>query len=165
MADDVPVLIASADLAPFATIDGAKATAMIVDAIAMATLAAPCLADTTKLTPVQLAATKAVLRSAILRWNDAGSGAIQTSTMGPFNMAVDTKQPRRQMFWPSEITDLQKICRDDTTSDGGAFSIDTAAAAPIQFHSVFYGDSEGGGERTLGAIAFDSDDDSDLGFY
>jgi hypothetical protein len=159
MADD-PVLIAPADLAPFAIIDSAKAAAMIIDAIAMATLAAPCLADTTKLTPVQLAATKAVLRAAILRWNDAGSGAVQTSTMGPFNMAVDTKQPRRQMFWPSEITDLQKICRDDTTSDGGAFSIDTAAP-PVQFHSVLCG--FGGGACTCGAIAFDSDD-SGAGF-
>ena len=155
------VLLTTADLAPFATIDPAKAQAMIDDAIATATISAPCMGDPDTLTSTQLAAAKAVLRGAVLRWNEAGSGAISTQAMGPFSMAVDTKQPRRQMFWPSEITDLQKICKGG--SDGGIFSIDTAPPNPMQFHSVFFGHEEDG-PFYVGAIAFDDDDDSDAGF-
>lgn len=154
-------LLTNADLAPFATIDDAKATQMIVDAIAMATLAAPCLADPDSLTPVQLAQAKAVLRGAVLRWNDSGTGAVSTQAMGPFSVSLDTKQPRRQMFWPSELTDLQKICKGGDDG-GGVFSIDTAAD-PITFHSVLCGWS--GGTCTCGAIAFDNDYTDDYGFY
>lgn len=150
-------LLTTADLSPFATIDDDKAAAMITDAVATATIAAPCLADPTTLTPLQLAAAKAVLRSAVLRWDEAGNGAISTQAMGPFSVSLDTKQQRRQMFWPSEIADLQKICKGG--SDGGAFSIDTAAASPIRFHEVFFGGRDGG-ERTYGAIAFDCDNDA-----
>jgi hypothetical protein len=147
-------LLTTDDLTPFAAIDSDKAEAMIADAIAMAALSAPCLASVDDLTPMQVAAAKAVLRAAVLRWNDAGTGAISTQAMGPFSVSLDTKQPRRQMFWPSEITDLQKICKGG--SDGSAFSIDTAAPSPMLFHSVLCGWA--GGVCTCGAIAFDSDD-------
>lgn len=151
------VLIATGDLTNFAAIDGGKAQNMIDDAIAMATLSAPCLATPDSLSPIQLLQAKAILRAAILRWNEAGVGAISTQTMGPFSVALDTKQPRRAMFWPSEIADLQKVCKGG--SDGGAFSVETAPANPITFHSVLEG--FGGGVFTVGAIAFDDDDNSD----
>lgn len=156
MSSPIP-LITAADLAPFATIDDDKANAMITDAVGLASLAAPCLADTSTMSVVQLAAAKAILRSALLRWNESGVGAVSTQTMGPFSVALDTKQPRRAMFWPSEIADLQKVCRG--TSDGGAFCVDTAPPNPITFHSVLEG--FGGGVFTVGAIAFDDDDDDD----
>lgn len=148
------VLLTTGDLAPFATIDSDKAAAMIADAIATATIAAPCMATPDTLTAVQLAAAKAVIRGAVLRWNESGNGATQSSAMGPFNMVVDTKQPRRAMFWPSEIADLQKICKGG--SDGGAFSIDTAPEQPMLFHAVLCGWAGGG--CTCGAIAFECDD-------
>lgn len=115
-------LIGVDDLAPFAEIETEKAEAMIADAIAAATLNAPCLADEASLTDQQKAAAKALLRAAVLRWNDAGTGAVTQQTAGPYQQSIDTR--RRNMFWPSEITDLQKIC----ASGGGAFSIDTAPA-------------------------------------
>jgi hypothetical protein len=128
------VLIAASDLAPFATIDSTKAAAMISDAIGMAVINAPCLATPDNLTANQLAAAKAVLRTAILRWNDAGSGAVETQSMLGMSVTLDTKQHRRSMFWPSEIEDLQRICKAGTI-DGGAFSINTATAEPIRFHA------------------------------
>lgn len=102
------LLIEASDLAPFATIDNDKLAAMIADAEAWAATVAPCLAG--DLSADQSAAAKAVLRGAILRWNDAGNGAVQSQNAGPFGMTLDTRQERRGMFWPSEIVQLQAIC-------------------------------------------------------
>ena len=116
-----------ADLQKFnAGIDPVKAQEMIDDATALAVLAAPCIDDPeTPLTTAKLNAVRAILRGAILRWEDAGSGAVSQQTAGPFGQMIDTRQPRRNMFWPSEITDLQKLCSAGT---GGAFQIDTLPA-------------------------------------
>jgi hypothetical protein len=108
------------DLAPFATIDSAKAAAMIEDAEAMALLAAPCIAVEGF---TYVAAVKAILRGAVLRWNEAGSGALQAQTAGPFGQTLDTRQERRGMFWPSEIVALQGLCAD---SQGGVYSVSLA---------------------------------------
>lgn len=118
------VFLITDDLLPFASIEEEKAEQMIGDAEALAALAAPCLFDgETVLTDVQTAAVRALLRAAVLRWHDSGSGALQSETVGPYSAALDTRAPRRGMFWPSEISQLQDICGG--TTSGGAFSIDT----------------------------------------
>ena len=58
------------------------------------------------------AAVRAILRGAVIRWNDSGSGALQAQTAGPFGQTHDTRQERRGMFWPSEIVPLQSFCVD-----------------------------------------------------
>ena len=114
------VIITLEDLAPFAVIDDAKAEAMISDAVAMAALVAPCiLTDTFE----QHGAARAIIRGAILRWNDAGSGAAQQVQSGPFGMTVDTRQNRRGMYWPSEIVSLQSLCAG---AQGGVYSVSLA---------------------------------------
>lgn len=113
------------DLEPFADIDPDKAQAMIDDAMAMAMRVAPCLADDDF---AYADAAKAILRGAILRWNDAGSGALSQQGAGPFQVTYDTRQHRRGMFWPSEIEQLQDLCRDGDLQ-GAAFTIDTTPAA------------------------------------
>lgn len=120
-----------ADLTPFATIETAKAEAMIADAIALAEQAAPCLgAD--NLDAKKAAAAKAILRGAILRWNESGQGGRTqiNDTAGPFSHteAFDNSQPRRTLFWPSEIEHLQKLCREP---GGTAWGYDTAPAGVI----------------------------------
>jgi len=151
------VLLTVDDLAPFAEIAEAKAEAMIADAVALAALVAPCLTDPDldpPLTAEQLAAAKAVLRAAVLRWDETGSGVFSGQTFGPFGTTTDTRTPaRRGRFWPTEIEDLQKICLGDNVDTGGAFSIDTAAP-PMLFHSVLCGWAGGG--CTCGADAFDN---------
>lgn len=129
------------DLAPFATIDPAKAEAMIDDAEAMAVLTAPCLPDLLTVPPdestadftrrvAKIAALKAILRAAIVRWDEAGAGGVATTSnnMGPFSESttVDTRVQRRALFWPSEISDLQSLCTG--AGEGKAFAIDTAPA-------------------------------------
>jgi len=113
------------DLLAFAPdIDLVKAAGMVEDASALAVLAAPCLGvEPTTLTAAQLGALKAILRGAILRWNEAGTGAFASQTAGPFGQTLDTRQPRRGMFWPSEIQQLRDVCG---SASSGAFSIDTA---------------------------------------
>jgi len=145
------------DLAPFAAIDDDKAADMIADAEALAGISAPCLRDPSSLEDWQTAAVKAVLRAAVLRWADSGNGAVSSQSVGPFAQTIDTRQPRRTMFWPSEISALQRICK----GTGGAFSIDTAAAEPMRSHSVFFGNQDG--VQQVGAVAFDDDTDSYFG--
>ena len=110
---DIPDLIGPDDLSPFANIASAKAEAMIDDATGQALTVAPCLAE--DLTPVQRKAVKGILRTAILRWNDAGSGGKVSSQLsaGPFQQSdtIDTTQQRRGVFYPSEIRALQAICK------------------------------------------------------
>lgn len=117
------------DLIPFATIDAAKAEAMIEDAEAMAVLAAPCIAADGF---ANTAAVKAILRGAVIRWNDSGSGAYQqrTQTAGAFALGetFDTRQERRSMFWPSEIVSLQSLC---ASAQGGAYSVSLAGPDPV----------------------------------
>ena len=118
------------DLAPFADIEATKAEAMIADALAQAKQAAPCLKDETQLDVDQIALVRSVLRSAILRWNERGSGVATQQTVGPFSMAVDTRTTgARSLLQPSEISTLQEVCRAVTGAAGGkAFSVDTAPA-------------------------------------
>lgn len=107
------------DLEPFATIDVAKAEAMIADALAMAELVAPCIveADFT-----HASAAKAILRAAILRWHDSGNGAVSQQVAGVFQQTLDTRTARKSLFWPSEIEQLQGLCRDVTQVK--AFEVD-----------------------------------------
>lgn len=101
------------DLAAFATVDAAKAAAMIEDAEAMAGMVAPCiLTEEFRENAAVVAQVKAILRGAVLRWNDAGSGAITQATAGAFNQTVDTRTARKGMFWPSEIAQLRDICSE-----------------------------------------------------
>lgn len=114
------------DLEPFAVIDPIKAQAMIDDAIARAAMVAPCIMEDTF---ESAAAAKAIIRGAVLRWNDAGSGALQQETVGPFSQSIDTRQTRRGMFLPSEIDELKSLCGTPTT--GKAFAVDTVSTTSV----------------------------------
>lgn len=124
-------LIEPADLAPFATIPADRSAAMIADATAMAVRAAPCLADDGF--PHGDAA-RAILRAAILRWHEAGVGALSSETIGPYSYQTDTRQTRRGMFWPSEITQLQDLCRTGEAS--GAYAVDTVTTSGGQHADI-----------------------------
>lgn len=128
MTQALPTLITPADLAPFATIADDKAQAMIADAVGQAVLVAPCLTDP-ELSAAQEASAKAVLRAAILRWNDAGSGAVVTQQAAVFSQTIDNTRQRVGVFWPSEITALQQVCK---ARNPRPFSVDLdASLAPV----------------------------------
>lgn len=125
------VSLTPSDLAPFTAdnpIPAEKAAVMIEDALAQAWLVAPCLvAD--DLDDRKAAAAKSIIRGAILRWHDSGTGAVTSQQALGFQQTLDTRQPRRSLFWPSEIEQLEKLCRTET--GGGAWSYDTAPMGDV----------------------------------
>lgn len=131
------------DLANFAEIESGKAGDMIEDAEAQAFLIAPCIADLT-VDSLKFKAVKAILRAAILRWNNAGDGGVTTTQdgAGPFQQmtVLDNTKTRIGAFWPSEIERLQSVCKDDSAK--GIFSLDTAPSvggAHLPWCSVTFG--------------------------
>lgn len=99
------MLIEAGDLAPFADIDFAMADAMVTHAQALAITAAPCLKDTTD--PDSLAAARAILVGVVLRWYRTGLSSYQIATSD----GSDPRRERTNSLWPSEVTDLQALCR------------------------------------------------------
>lgn len=117
-----------------------KIQVMIEDAVADAKRVAPCLTrieelnlEASKLDLV-LSQIKSILRAALSRWGESGSGALQqqTQSIGPWSQTAtaDTRQDRRGMFWPSEIAALQDICKTISPEQGTsrAFGVDQLAA-------------------------------------
>lgn len=109
---------------------------MVVGANAKASRVAPCLVVALAAgTPTDaqvdaLSEARLVLVGVVKRWVDAGSGALQTQTAGPFGQTIDTRQRTGFNLWPSEISDLQAICKglSDEVNSRQAFSLDTAGA-------------------------------------
>lgn len=112
------------DLVPFRPdLDRDQAEALISDATAWAQVVAPCIADADF--PYS-AAVKAILRGAIVRWLDAGSGGLSSrqQSAGSFQVTTsyDNRTERHGLFWPSEISALEDLCR---VYGQRAFTIDT----------------------------------------
>lgn len=121
--DDLPNAIQTAELVD----------SMVAGANAKASRVAPCLVEAfTAPTPTAaqvdaLSEARLVLIGAVKRWAEAGSGAIQSQTAGIFAQTIDTRQRGGYHLWPSEINDLQAICKGlSATPSRQAFSIDTA---------------------------------------
>lgn len=123
----------------------------IEDAWAYATSAAPCIAlDSFPKTGEEAQKTaelKAILRSIILRWHDAQSGAVtgKSQMAGPFqqNIQLDQRPRRGYTLQPSEIIDLQRLCM----KKGRPFSFDTMPDDPTLnvplYGAVVNGSTEG----------------------
>lgn len=120
--EDLPTSVRSHELVT-TLVDGANARALRV---------APCLLDDGK--DSARAEAKLVLAGAVQRWAEAGAGAIQSVTAGPFGQTLDTRQRTGFNLWPSEIEVLQDLCRQDS---GGAFGIDTAPRQGIPTRHPF----------------------------
>lgn len=108
---------------------------MVAGANAAASRVAPCLtwdgSETGKPAPTgdQVAEAKLILVGMIRRWCEAGSGALQQQTAGPFQVATDTRQKASGYRpWPSEIADLQGICSGPAAAKK-ASAVDTAPCA------------------------------------
>lgn len=122
---DLPAAIQSAEMV----------ADMVAGANAKASRVAPCLTWTGAVVDQpapsndQFAEAKLVLLGAVKRWAEAGSGALQSQQAGPYGVTVDTRQRTGFNLWPSEISDLQAICRGASeTAPRTAFSVDTAGA-------------------------------------
>lgn len=113
--EDLPTSVQSHELVA-TLVGGANARALRI---------APCLAE-----PGHQAAraeAKLILAGAVQRWAEAGAGAIQQVTAGPFGQTLDTRQRTGFNLWPSEIEVLQQLCAGD---NNGAFAVDTTPSPP-----------------------------------
>lgn len=120
--------IISSDDLPTDVANNAMSEVWVEGANARASRVAPCLAVTNPgPTEDQLAEARLILIGAVLRWSEAGSGALQsqTQTAGLFTSetTLDTRQRTGFNLWPSEIRQLQDICK--TGGKPKAFSVDT----------------------------------------
>lgn len=86
------------------------ADAMLATAWARAQQAAPCLReDAPDLDSADVEIIKDVLRSAILRWDERGSGAVAQRTAGEYGETFRASDSST-LFRPNEIRDLQSVC-------------------------------------------------------
>lgn len=109
-----------------ATLQSAELVEVMVEGLnARASRVAPCLAPEPPETvdPAKLAEAKLILIGIIKRWVEAGSGAAVQQQMGPFAMTTDTRQRGGWKLWPSDIADLQDICKTITGTEGKAFTV------------------------------------------
>jgi hypothetical protein len=114
----MPVTITYADIAPFAPDeDPAKVQLMIDDALVTALLHAPCL-ENLPTDSIKAKAAKAIIRGAVVRWIEAGSGGVSSEqssqSEGPFtrqgSTSFVTNVARTGMYWRSEIQQLKQLC-------------------------------------------------------
>lgn len=113
--EDLPASLQTAEMVQV-MVDGLNAKAIRV---------APCLSPEPPAEPDPglLAEAKLILIGVIKRWVEAGSGAITQQSMGPFGMTTDTRQRGGWKLWPSDITDLQDLCRQANENAGKAFTV------------------------------------------
>ncbi|MFF5793684.1 hypothetical protein ACFY5D_16685 [Paeniglutamicibacter sp. NPDC012692] len=126
--------IALEDLQAFdPDISEAKAAIMVKDAIARAKQLAPFLASDDLDQPSADAAS-GVIRRAVLRWNDAGTGAItqESQSAGNFSQSksIDNRETSKVLFFPSEVDELRAL-GPVKPRKGKAFSIDMASEAYV----------------------------------
>jgi len=100
----------------------------IVDAWARAVSYAPCISKDTfppPDKPEKEDELKAILRSIILRWNEASAGGItgKTQMAGPYqqSLQLDARPKRGLTLLNAEIVDLQRLC----LKKGRPFTVDT----------------------------------------
>lgn len=132
MADIIAVDDLPDDIAQSAMVD-----TWVAGANARAVRVAPCLADSP--TADQLAEAKLILVGAIIRWSQAGAGALQSQSAGPFSQTFDTRQRGTGFnLWPSEIGQLQDICK---TTGQRAYGVDTVGSSGCHspICSVYFG--------------------------
>lgn len=115
------------DLSPFAEIPLDKAQAMIDDAEAKALVIEPKLAQNDQLSATQINAVRALLRDAILRWNDRGSGALTQTSIGQVNVSSDSRSWGQNLFTSREEAQLRSIAAGSANRDK-AFMVNMARA-------------------------------------
>jgi hypothetical protein len=114
-----------ADVTPLVDIELARLAVLIEDAETFATMAAPPLADPLTLTEQQRAQVKTILRRAVVRESDSGTGAKVQESAGVYAYTVDTRTARSVSFLTEEEQDTLRgivgLGRSTT-----AFTIDLA---------------------------------------
>lgn len=126
-------ILTADDFTAWDVTDHDKLDALIGDVLSQAVVVAPCL-DAAEFAYARAA--KAILREAVLRRLDAGSGALTTRQQGtgPFSqMEVIDQRSNRTILRPADISQLQALCSlHNGEVEGprlGAINLDPAKSA------------------------------------
>lgn len=138
-------IITAADL-PDDVASNAMSSTWVNGANARASRVAPCLTEA-EATDDQKAEARLILIGAVIRWSQAGAGAVQSQNAGPYGVTVDTRQRTGFNLWPSEINQLQDICKNG--SEEKAYFIDTVSGGG--YHSPICSIYFGGSSCSCGA--------------
>ena len=109
-------------MAEIPTIGDARAARLVGSALETARRVAPCVDDDSFDSPHTA---KDILLAAIRRRVDFGSGIISQSTVvtGIYSQSASAQAPAsRTLLWPSEVRELQDMCRRSTVNKGKAWS-------------------------------------------
>jgi hypothetical protein len=138
----VAEIISAYDL-PADVASNAMVAVWVDGANARASRVAPCLvADDPAPTDDQLAEAKLVLVGAVSRWAQTGTGAYQSQTVGPFGVTFDNRQRGGFALWPSEISQLQDICKNGTGSTAFDFDTVPCGAYHSPICSLYFGSAD-----------------------
>jgi hypothetical protein len=126
-----PVVITVENLRARApNIDEETAADLIKDAMGLAAFHAPCILDENF---EHTDAAAALIKAAILRWYDQGSGGLSSLQADVFTASYDNRVPRYAGgFMRSEIEKLRQMCG----RGGGAYTIDIAPNAGADWDEV-----------------------------
>lgn len=100
-------------------VDPSEVQQRIVDTVARAVGVAPCVANPAALDEWAVVRVRAVLRAIVNRSLDreAVQPGVVSEQAGPFSR---TTKGAESLFWPSELTELQSICRTASTGSSSA---------------------------------------------
>ena len=108
-------------------VDPSLLNAMVAGVNGQASRVAPCLAAADAAFGARDEA-RLILIGAVKRWAEAGSGAYQQQAAGPFSVTTYTRQRSGYALWPSEIVQLEALCRA-TGSGTSAYMLSLAGPA------------------------------------
>jgi hypothetical protein len=94
-----------ADFTALVETEADRLAILIEDAETFAVMAAPPLADPEALTEQQRAQARTILRRAVVRESDSGTGAKVQEAAGPYSYTVDTRTASRVSFLTDEEED------------------------------------------------------------
>ena len=104
-----------------ADVSDARLARMLAAGLAQARRVAPCLNEPDFTHGDEAAG---IILRALERWATVGAGATTQAqwTAGPYSQGETTTQTSKTLYWPSEINELQDMCK--ATKSGAAFTID-----------------------------------------
>lgn len=99
------------DVFPFVEVDLARLVILIEDAEVFATMVVPTLTEPSSISADQRRQVKTILRRAVIREADAGTGSKVQESAGPYSYTVDTRSLRGASFLTEDEEEtLRTIC-------------------------------------------------------
>lgn len=130
-------IIGSELLAFLPNLDPAQAQELVTGALARAAVVAPCIVEDDF---THAAAAKDIIRDAILRRAEAGTGAYSKKSVGAISVELDTRSALRALFQPGDVSELQALCtryRGTSSAPQPSFSMPDSPLCDRGYRAAF----------------------------